>query len=438
MRDHCNTAEDFLFIGLGAVAIQFAFDLRSVSDGMLGFMSRPGARSRLIRDAIAAGQPLSLEGRGRALSEPVSMPIDSFHEGGNCLDDRWDTLILCTPADCYVDVLKGLPWDRLTRVRSIVLMSPFLGAALLVEAALPANRQFNVICLSSYFGDTKILDATQPLAATTKAFKRRIFIAANRECATLHTVRRAVERHGIEVVIMRSPLEAEARSITTYVHSPLVLCPPALEHVLFSNGPDRYIYKLHPEGPITPQVMRSMVRLWKEISTLLERMGAQPVNLLKFLNDDNYPVDDVMLERDAIAHFPDFDELHQEYLLFVRYSALLVDPFSQPDERGRYFDFSAVPFRRAHLDADGLWQIPRVPLEDHRKLSLIRCLGQCFDLPMPHACELLSNYETAIQRFISEKGVANCHPTILQESTQAQAATIYRQWSTTFGKAESC
>ncbi|WP_423394058.1 opine metallophore biosynthesis dehydrogenase [Burkholderia sp. LMG 21824] len=438
MPEDDDTAENFLLVGLGAVAIQFAFDLRSVTAGKLGFMNRAGARSRLIRDSIAAGQALSLDGRGRALSETVSMPIGYFHDSGDDIDDQWNTLVLCTPADCYVDVIKALPWDRLTQVRSIVLMSPFLGAALLVEAALPANRQFAVVSLSSYFGDTKILDADRPLAATTKAFKRRIFIAANRECPTLDIVHRSVARHGIDVVNMRSPLEAEARSITTYVHSPLVLCPSSLEHVLFSTGPDRYIYKLHPEGPITPQVMRSMVRLWKEISALLERMGALPVNLLKFLNDDNYSVHDVMLERDAIERFPEFDEMRQEYLLFVRYSALLVDPFSQPDQHGRYFDFSAVPFRRAYLDDEDRWQVPRVPLEDHRKLSLIYHLGQRFNLAMPQTFALLSNFEAAIQRFITEKGVDHCHSTILHDTTQTQSTALYRQWSTTCGKTEYC
>lgn len=431
MSEDSDTTGDFLLVGLGAVAIQFAFDLRSTTDGRLGFMNRPGARTRLVCDAIAAGHNLSLDGRGSAASEPVSMPIEYFHEGAEDLNDRWSTLVLCTPADSYVDVIKTLPWDRLTRIHSIVLMSPFLGAALLVEAALPVDRRFNVVSLSSYFGDTKILDAKRPLAATTKAFKRRIFIAANRECSTQDVVRRAIMRHGVEVVVMRTPLEAEARSITTYVHSPLVLCPSSLEHVLFSHGPDYYIYKLHPEGPITPHVMRSMVRLWKDISTLLARMGGQPINLIKFLNDDNYPVHDVMLDRDSIEHFPDFDEMRQEYVLFVRYSGLLVDPFSRPDEYGRYFDFSAVPFRRAYLNAEGQWQIPRVPLEDHRKLSLIYHLGQCFDLPMPQTLALLSNFEAAVERFIKEKGVEHCHSTVLQDNTRTQATTLYNQWSAT-------
>lgn len=431
MSKEIDTIGDFLFVGLGAVAIQFAFDLQRVTDGTFGFLNRPGARSRLVLDAMAAGHHLSIDGLGRAAGELVSMPIECFHEGTGELEDQWGTLILCTPADCYVDVITAFPWDRLPRIHSIVLMSPFLGAALLVEAALPVNRRFNVVSLSSYFGDTKILDAKRPLAATTKAFKRRVFIAANRECQVLGTVRQAIMRHGVEVVVMHAPLEAEARSITTYVHSPLVLCPSSLEHVLFSQGPDYYIYKLHPEGPITPQVMRSMVRLWKEISTLLERMGAQPVNLIKFLNDDNYPVHDVMVDRDSIEHFPGFDEIRQEYLLFVRYSALLVDPFSLPDDNGRYFDFSAVPFRRAYRNAEGQWQIPRVPLEDHRKLSLIYYIGQCFGLQMPQTRALLLNFEATLQRFIKEKGAEHCHSSVLQDNTRTQATALYHQWSAT-------
>ncbi len=100
-----------------------------------------------------------------------------------------------------------------------------------------------------------------------------------------------------------------------------------------------------------------MRRLWCELSELLRRMGAEPLNLLRFLNDDNYPVHETMLPRAAIDGFAEAGAERQEYLLFVRYAALLVDPFSPADEQGRHFDFSAVPFRRVSRDEDGLWRL---------------------------------------------------------------------------------
>ena len=51
-----------------------------------------------------------------------------------------------------------------------------------------------------------------------------------------------------------------------------------------------------------------------------------------------------------IENFENLPAIHQEYLLYVRYTAILIDPFSNPDDQGAYFDFSAVPYK--HVDTD--------------------------------------------------------------------------------------
>lgn len=69
MSEDNARVENFLLIGLGAVAIQFAFDLRKVTEGKLGFMNRPGSRSRLVREAIEAGHPFRWTDRDARLAK---------------------------------------------------------------------------------------------------------------------------------------------------------------------------------------------------------------------------------------------------------------------------------------------------------------------------------------------------------------------------------
>ena len=54
------------------------------------------------------------------------------------------------------------------------------------------------------------------------------------------------------------------------------------------------------------------------------------------------------MDEGDIEHFEILPDILQEYLLYVRYTAILIDPFSQPDENGHYFDFSAVPFKQVY------------------------------------------------------------------------------------------
>lgn len=91
--------------------------------------------------------------------------------------------MLCVPADSYLDVVRGLPWERLGGVRTLLLVSAFIGANLLVRSALPAGCQATVLSLSSYYAATKVIDETQPLRALTKAVKRRVYLGSSRRTA---------------------------------------------------------------------------------------------------------------------------------------------------------------------------------------------------------------------------------------------------------------
>ena len=102
-----------LLVGLGAVAIQVALDLRRHGAGRLGALNHPGRRSQRIAEALARGACLQLEGQGQHRWLSGNAALDVFHQDPAELRDDWQTLVLCVPADSYLDVVRGLPWERL-------------------------------------------------------------------------------------------------------------------------------------------------------------------------------------------------------------------------------------------------------------------------------------------------------------------------------------
>lgn len=197
---------------------------------------------------------------------------------------------------------------------------------------------------------------------------------------------------GIELIATESALAAEARNISLYVHPPLFMNEIALNAV-FGPTTALYVYKLFPEGPITQTLIREMLTQWQEITQLCRRLGVSALNLLQFMVDDNYPVRPESLARDEIDRFMTLDPLHQQYLLYVRYASLLIDPYSEPDEHGRYFDFSAVPIRRVFLNREGAWDIPRMPKEDYYRLKLIQGIARHAQTPCPMIDTFVARYE---------------------------------------------
>ena len=44
---------------------------------------------------------------------------------------------------------------------------------------------------------------------------------------------------------------------------------------------------------------------------------------------ENYPIRDETMREVDIESFENLSAIHQEYLLYVRYTAILIDPFSE-------------------------------------------------------------------------------------------------------------
>ncbi len=430
-----NNAFPTLILGAGPAAIQLAADIKAAANARIGLYNRPSEKGRRLKQHLAHTPSLWLTGAGKAqrTQDDAQVTIDRYYDDLTLVGGDWHRLILAVPADQYHDVLRQVPWAALPQLRSLILLSPSIGSGLMAQSLLQDAGQSHVevISLSSYYADTKYQNADQPYRAYTKAFKQRIYLAgagARSDCAELDWLCSLLARHGIDAQRGDSLLAAERFSITNYVHPPLALADTTLQAIFQPQGPIQYLYKTHPEGPICPEAIADMLALSQDYQQLLNRLGIEAINLLRFLNDDNYPVPPRMVSRRWIDQFPQLAPTEQCYALFTRYTALLVDPYSEPDAQGRYYDFSAVRVARVFQDAQGRWRLPRVPQEDVRKLRVLVLLAQRLDVEMPAAQRLLARFQQALQRFVSRIGAEHCHRSLLDDTCDEQADIIYRQW----------
>ncbi|CAI0739393.1 Uncharacterized protein conserved in bacteria [Serratia marcescens] len=430
-----NNAFPTLILGAGPAAIQLAADIKAAANARIGLYNRPSEKGRRLKQHLAHTPSLWLTGAGKAqrTQDDAQVTIDRYYDDLALVGGDWHRLILAVPADQYHDVLRQVPWAALPQLRSLILLSPSIGSGLMAQSLLQDAGQSHVevISLSSYYADTKYQNAEQPYRAYTKAFKQRIYLAgagARSDCAELDWLCSLLARHGIDAQRGDSLLAAERFSITNYVHPPLALAETTLQAIFQPQAPIQYLYKTHPEGPICPEAIADMLALSQDYQQLLNRLGIEAINLLRFLNDDNYPVPPRMVSRRWIDQFPQLAPTEQCYALFTRYTALLVDPYSEPDAQGRYYDFSAVRVARVFQDAQGRWRLPRVPQEDVRKLRVLVLLAQRLDVEMPAAQRLLARFQQALQRFVTRNGAEHCHRSLLDDTCDEQADIIYRQW----------
>ncbi|MGP1043915.1 opine metallophore biosynthesis dehydrogenase [Serratia sp. CY55921] len=430
-----NNAFPTLILGAGPAAIQLAADIKAAGNARIGLYNRPSEKGRRLKQHLAHTPSLWLTGAGKAqrTQDDAQVTIDRYCDDLALVGGDWRRLILAVPADQYHDVLRQVPWAALPQLRSLILLSPSIGSGLMAQSLLQEAGQSHVevISLSSYYADTKYQNAEQPYRAYTKAFKQRIYLAGagtRSDCAELDWLCSLLARHGIDAQRCNSQFAAERFSITNYIHPPLALAETTLQAIFEPQAPIQYLYKTHPEGPICPEAIADMLALSQDYQQLLNRFGIEAINLLRFLNDDNYPVPPRMVSRRWIDQFPQLAPTEQCYALFTRYTALLVDPYSEPDAQGRYYDFSAVRVARVFQDVQGRWRLPRVPQEDVRKLRVLVLLAQRLDVEMPAAQRLLARFQQALQRFVTRIGAEHCHRSLLDDTCDEQADIIYRQW----------
>lgn len=391
-----------LIAGTGPTAVQTAVLLGRLG-GAVGIAGRDSARSRVFLDALAGtGGRVRVQvqdDRHRALAgEQV---LDRRFCGYETVDGDWDTLVLTVTADAYVPVLRRLGQRVVSRLARVVLLSPTLGSSVLVQAQARAlgAPDLEVVSFSSYLGDTRWPDGSPGCEVLTAGVKRRTYAASTvRGSQALTRIRALHASVGAEVEVLDLPVEAEGRNISLHVHPALFMNEMALRAVFGEPDATTYVYKLFPEGPVTMSMVHTLVEQWRELTAVVEALGGRGVNLLAFMLEDSYPVRSQSIDAADVAAFEQLPAIHQEYLVYVRYASLLIDPFSEPDADGRYFDFSGIPFRPVFRAADGAWDVPRMPKEDYYRTKVIQGVARHVGVPCPTVDGLLEAYEAALVR----------------------------------------
>ncbi|MEG1443104.1 opine metallophore biosynthesis dehydrogenase [Glutamicibacter sp.] len=418
---------NILIAGTGPVAVQSAVLLGALP-GELGIAGRASQRCAAFFDALEANA-----GTARVQVQNPShaalagqVRIEHRYRGYQQVRGGWDTLVLAATADAYLPVLRELPPGVLASLARIVLLSPTLGSAALVrEFARRSGADPEIISFSSYLGDTRQVEGTGGALVLTAGAKARIYAGSTGGATpALQRLRAVHAAAGTEVQLAGSPVEAEARNMSLYVHPALFFNELALRAVFAPAPPVQYVYKLYPEGPVTPALIHSMAEAWRELSAITAALGGQPVNLLAFMLDDGYPVHPQSIDPGKAASFEQLPAIEQEYLLYVRYASLLIDPFSQPDAQGRYFDFSAIAFRPVFRNDQGQWDVPRMPKEDYYRTRIIAGLARELAVACPMIDTLLAAYEDALVQAASAREGQGCSPAFAVQDFAEDLAMI--------------
>ncbi|MEK3825097.1 opine metallophore biosynthesis dehydrogenase [Paenibacillus sp. FSL K6-1558] len=400
--------ERVLLCGTGPVSIQLAVTLKIHLGCHVGMAGRESVRSASFFASLEQSKQhvqVTIQNENhRPLAGECT--VDQVFKGYNTLEGEWDTLILAVTTDAYIDVLQEINDEFVKQLKFVVLVSPTFGSSLLVsQYLLERNVSPEIISFSTYLGDTRWVHEQPSNEVITTGVKRKVYIGSTVPSSTyVQQLSELFERLHISLAVMSSPLEAETRNISLYVHPPLFMNDFSLEVIFGEQRVQKYVYKLYPEGPITPALIRSMRSQWQEIRQITDRLHIQGLNLLQFMTDDNYPVRSESLSRQDIEQFDQFEAIHQEFLLYIRYASLLIDPFSEPDANGTYFDFSAVPFRRIFINREGELDVPRMPKEDYYRIKMIQGIARHVNVACPTIDHFIATYEAKLQE------VTRTHP----------------------------
>lgn len=396
-----------LILGTGPTSIQLAVSLKKQLNCYVGIAGRESVRSesffsalkqsnKLIKVTIQNEKHRNVEGE---------YSVDQIFKGYETVRGRWDTIILAVTTDAYIEVMKQLNKNVLEHVRCIVLISPTFGSNNLISSYVNnINSSVEIISFSTYYGDTRWMHDDPSNHVLTTAIKKTVYIGSthypSKNMAMLCDIYKQL---GINLEIMQSPIEAETRNISLYVHPPLFMNSFSLNAIFENINTKKFVYKIYPEGPITQYLIRDMLSQWKEVMNILRCIKVEELNLLKFMIDDNYPIRPESLSRQDIENFPNLETIHQEYLLYIRYTSLLIDPYSEPNKNGRYFDFSAVPIRKVFMNREGYLDVPRMPKEDYYRIKIIQGIARYLNLNCPTIDKFINRYEGKIEKFANSQ-----------------------------------
>ncbi|WP_019166929.1 staphylopine biosynthesis dehydrogenase [Staphylococcus delphini] len=397
-------AKSVLIAGTGPVAVQLAVLFKRHTPHNVDMVGRgcETEKSRQFWTAYQAAPELEVRVQNELhASLAGTTSLGQLYDSYEAVLPQYDVLVLACTADAYSQVIQQLPSDVRQRLKHVILVSPTFGSHMIVQQQLSVDQpQIEVVSFSTYLGDTGVPNPEAPHRVLTKGVKKHLYLGTthaqsdfSREIVTL------MAQVQIPVTTVAHPLMAESRNSSLYVHPALFMNEHALKAVFEGMTVPFYVYKLFPEGPITMRLIAEMRQMWQEVMAILQRLNIDTLNLLKFMVKENYPLRPETMDEARIERFETLSPIEQEYLLYVRYTGILIDPFSEPDDNGKYFDFSAVPFKPVFQNEQGIWHIPRMPSEDYYRTQMMRGMARTLDIATPMMDTLIERYEAQLTAF---------------------------------------
>lgn len=393
-----------LIIGTGPVAIQLANLCHLTTDKQINMVGRASTslKSKKLFQAYQHDNYFEVTTQNDAHKQMAGrFQINHLYADIQDVEGIYDTIIMACTADAYHSTLAQLSTATLEKVKRILLVSPTFGSQMIVDQYMTNfNKDIEVISFSTYLGDTRLYDVAQPNHVVTTGVKSKLYIGSNLcYSETIGFLKGVFEQFHIALTDMPTPLHAETRNSSLYVHPPLFMNDFSLKVIFEGTEVPVYVYKLFPEGPITMTLIHEMRLMWTEMMIILAKFSVPSVNLLEFMVKENYHVRPETLADDDVYSFEQLPAIHQEYLLYVRYTAILIDPFSEPNQHGRYFDFSAVPIKQLYENEQGVIHIPRMPSEDYYRTSIIQHIGKLLGIKTPMIDTFMKRYKQYCQDY---------------------------------------
>ncbi|HEC2187579.1 TPA: staphylopine biosynthesis dehydrogenase [Staphylococcus delphini] len=396
--------KSILIAGTGPVGVQLAILFQRYTTHRIDMVGRGKAseKSRRFYEAYQAAPQLEVRVQNELHAALAgTAELGQLYDAYETVLPRYDVLVLACTADAYSQVIQQLPTSVRQHLQHVVLVSPTFGSHMIVQQQFAEDQpQIEVISFSTYLGDTSVPEMNAPHHVLTKGVKKHLYLGStvtqsefSREMMALMT------QIQVPVTEVSHPLMAESRNSSLYVHPALFMNTHALRAVFEGTAVPFYVYKLFPEGPITMRLIAEMRQMWQEVMAILKRLDIDTLNLLKFMVKENYPLRPETMDDDKIEAFESLRATEQEYLLYVRYTGILIDPFSKPNAQGQYFDFSAVPFKQVFRNQQGVWQIPRMPSEDYYRTQIVRGMARTLNIETPMMDTLIERYEAQLTHF---------------------------------------
>ena len=146
---------------------------------------------------------------------------------------------------CYYDTLQQLSLETLQSVKHVILISPTFGSQMIVEQFMSKfSRDIEVISFSTYLGDTRIVDKEAPNHVLTTGVKRNCTWIDTFKLNNGQRISALAEQLKIQLEVVESPLHAETRNSSLYVHPPLFMNDFSLKAIFEGTDVPVYVYKV--------------------------------------------------------------------------------------------------------------------------------------------------------------------------------------------------